>query len=320
MPEIQPVTPSDPFSSQIAALEKAAGNNPAYKQQLEQWEQQIKAVLDGTNQASGVQQTPLSEPGNTPVDKSVVNNPPNTQQLSAWEQPAKHWELAQDQPDSAPQELPESQPSTPGDQINGSETTTTSPVTSDGTGPNSIEITNSQDHAITLGKFKNGESTTDPSATITLQPGQTGTIQYENGEAGIITQADSSGTFKPDASRLEYEADADGKMKYPDVSYIDGRNASISLTDGAELNKGDSKSIAGQAPENIVTTDADGNKTITGWYDGSTQQMQDGGDYMENQLGTSGAYLHPDDDRLATDQNPMSGTESTTLKATFGDA
>ncbi len=192
--------------------------------------------------------------------------------------------------------------------------------TSAGTGPNAMEITNTQDHAITVGKFKNGESATDPSASITLQPGQTGTLHYENGEAGFAAQADASGKFQPTASRLEYEADKDGKMKYPDISYIDGRNASISLSDGAGLNKGDSKSIAAGADPSLITTDSAGNKTIAGWYDGSTAQMQAGGAYMESQLGTTGAYLHPNDDTLAKGDNPMSATQSATIKASFGAA
>ncbi len=189
-----------------------------------------------------------------------------------------------------------------------------------GTGPNTISVTNNQDHAITVGKFKNGESTTDPSAKITLQPHQTGSLKYENGEAGYAAQADASGKFQPTASRLEYESDKDGKMKYPDVSYIDGRNASISLDDGAGLHKGDSKSIADSAPADIVTKDSGGGKTVAGWYDGSTSQMQAGGAFMQQRLGTSGAYLHPDDDKLSGSQNPMSGTQSSTIKAAFGDA
>lgn len=190
--------------------------------------------------------------------------------------------------------------------------------TSNGTGSNAIQITNTTDQPMTLGKFQNGQSTTDPSAQITLQQGQTGTIRYANGEAGFVAKADSSGTFQPNASRLEYEADAQGKQKYPDVSYIDGRNASISLTDGAGLNKGDDKSIAGDAPGGTTTTDAAGNKTIAGYYDGSDATMQAGADYMESQLGTNGAYLHPDDDRLAAGSNPMSSTQSDTIYASFG--
>lgn len=194
------------------------------------------------------------------------------------------------------------------------------PNTSAGSGPNSINITNHEDHPITVGKFKNGESATAPSAEITLQPGQSGTLHYDNGEAGFAAQADSSGKYQPTASRLEYEADKDGKMKYPDVSYIDGRNAAISVTDGAGLSKGDDKNIASGAPSGTITQDVAGNKTVAGWYDGSTAQMQAGGAFMQDKLGTSGAYLHPNDDTKSKDQNPMSGTQSDTLNATFGNA
>ena len=202
----------------------------------------------------------------------------------------------------------------------GAAATSGTPTTSAGTGPNAIQVTNTTSAPMTIGKFKNGESTTSPSAEITLQPGQTGTLHYENGEAGYAAKADSSGQFQPNASRLEYEADADGKMKYPDVSYIDGRNASISLSDGSGLNKGDDKSIAAGAPADAVQTDSAGDKTIAGYYDGSTAQMQAGANYMQSQLGTGGAYLHPNDDTLPNGQNPMSGTQSNTLYADFGNA
>ena len=194
------------------------------------------------------------------------------------------------------------------------------PTTSAGSGPNAIQITNTTNEPMTVGKFKNGESTTDPSARITIQPGQTGTLLYQNGEAGYAAKADASGNFQANASRLEYEADSNGKMKYPDVSYIDGRNASISLSDGQGLNKGDARSIADGAPAGTVQSDAAGNKTIAGFYDGSTAQMQAGAAYMQNALGTGGAYLHPNDDTLPAGQNPMSGTQSNTLYASFGNA
>lgn len=195
-----------------------------------------------------------------------------------------------------------------------------SSTTSAGSGPNAMQITNTQHHAIQVGKFVNGGSTTTPSTELMLQPGQTGTLNYANGEAGFAAQADASGKYQPTASRLEFEADKDGKMKFPDISYIDGRNASISLTDGAGLNKGDSKSIAASAPGSLVTTDSAGNKAIAGWYDGSSAQMRAGGAFMQAQLGTSGAYLHPNDDTLSKGDNPMSGTQSATIKASFGNA
>ena len=189
-----------------------------------------------------------------------------------------------------------------------------------GTGPNAILVKNSFDHPITLGQFVNGGSTTVPAASITLHPGQTGMLSHVNGEGGFIAKADASGQFQPNASRLEYKTDADGKMSWPDVSDIDGRNAAIWFTDGKGLTKGDSQSIAGGAPANTVTTDVAGNETIAGDYDESTATMRDGAAYMTGKLGTGGAYQHPHDDALGPGQNPMSGTDSKIISAIFGPA
>lgn len=186
-----------------------------------------------------------------------------------------------------------------------------------GTGPNAIILKNSFDHPITLGQFVNGGSTTDPVASITLQPGQTGMLSHVDGEGGFIQKADSSGKFQPNASRLEYKTDADGKKSWPDVSYIDGRNAAVWFTDGKGLTKGDTRSIADGAPTNAVTRDGAGEKTIAGWYDGKTPTMVDGGAYMTGKLGTEEAYEHPADDQLAPGQNPMSGTDSKVISAIF---
>lgn len=189
-----------------------------------------------------------------------------------------------------------------------------------GTGPNAIIVKNSFDHPITLGQFVNGGSTTVPAASITLQPGQTGMLGHVDGEGGFIAKADASGQFQPNASRLEYKTDADGKMSWPDVSDIAGRNAAIWFTDGKGLTKGDSQSIAGGASTNTVTTDTAGNKTIAGDYDESTATMRDGAAYMTGKLGTGGAYQHPHDDALGPGQNPMGGTDSKTISAIFGPA
>ena len=189
-----------------------------------------------------------------------------------------------------------------------------------GTGPNAIIVKNSFDHPITLGQFVNGGSTTAPAASITLQPGQTGVLSHVDGEGGFIAKADASGQFQPNASRLEYKTDADGKMSWPDVSDIDGRNAAIWFTDGKGLTKGDLQSIAGGAPTGTVTTDAAGNKTIAGDYDESTPTMRDGAAYMTGKLGTGGTYQHPHDDALGPGQNPMGGTDSKMISAIFAPA
>jgi len=193
--------------------------------------------------------------------------------------------------------------------------------TSAGDGPNTTTITNTSNHDEKIGQFLNGGSTTQPTAEIDLKPGQTGTLKYENGQGGYDAEADSSGNFQSTASRLEFYADAKG-VNNDDVSYIDGRNASIKVSDGNGKTAGDSQSIANDAPSNAITKDAAGRATVTGWYDGSTQDMKDGGAYMESKLGTGNAYIHPDDDRNATSSNPMTMAQDTSqhYTADFGDA
>lgn len=194
-------------------------------------------------------------------------------------------------------------------------------TTAGGSGPNSITVTNTSQHDEKIGEFLNGGSTTTPAAEIDLKPGQAGTLRYADGQGGFDAKADASGQFKPDASRLEFYADQSGRNS-PDLSYIDGRNASISLSDGKGGNAGDDRSIASGAPADAITRDAAGNATIAGWYDGSTTAMQDGGAYMQAELGTGSSYIHPDDDRnQSAGTNPMTLAEDTsqTYTAQFGD-
>ena len=214
-------------------------------------------------------------------------------------------------------------PATSASSNTSSPATTTSGASSvsAGDGPNTTTITNTSNHDEKIGQFLNGGSTTQPTAEIDLKPGQTGTLKYENGQGGYDAEADSSGNFQSTASRLEFYADAKG-VNNDDVSYIDGRNASIKVSDGNGKTAGDSQSIANDAPSNVITKDAGGRSTVTGWYDGSTQDMKDGGAYMESKLGTGNAYIHPDDDRNATSSNPMTMAQDTSqhYTADFGDA
>lgn len=190
-----------------------------------------------------------------------------------------------------------------------------------GSGQNTTYIKNTSSHDETIGQFMNGGSTTTPEAQITLKPGETGALKYANGEGGYDAVADASGQYKPDASRLEFYADQNG-VNNDDVSYIDGDNAAIKVSDGKGKSVGQSESIASEAPSGIVQHDSEGRATITGWYDGSSQGMQEGGKFLEDKLGTGNAYIHPDDDRNGQDANPMTMAQdsSSTYYATFGDA
>jgi hypothetical protein len=52
MSAVQASSSSDPYSSQISALEQAAGNNPQYDQELQQWQQQIDGAGGGSSGGS----------------------------------------------------------------------------------------------------------------------------------------------------------------------------------------------------------------------------------------------------------------------------
>lgn len=180
-----------------------------------------------------------------------------------------------------------------------------------GSGPRSFNITNTQDHPIKIGQFDQHDKLT---AELTLQPGEKGTMKFENDTTGLLKQADADGTYKPDASRLEFY------NGFINTSDIDGRNASIHATDGKGFEIGDSKSIADKASSDLVSVDSAGDKTVAGYYDGSTDKMQKGGDFLTQQLGTDMTYMHPNDDTLGQGKNPMRHTDSMSLDVTFGKA
>ena len=186
-----------------------------------------------------------------------------------------------------------------------------------GSGPDITIVKNGFDHPITLNEITSKNSKLEVEASVMLQPGQSGVLKHPDGESDYIAKADPSGQIKSSASRLEEYSDPNGKMNWDNLSDIDDRDAAISVTDGKGFTKGDTKSIADGAPAGTVTTDSAGDRTIAGFYDGSTAKMQAGGAYMIQQLGTGGAYQHPNDDTLPAGQNPMSGTESKVISAEY---
>lgn len=180
-----------------------------------------------------------------------------------------------------------------------------------GSGPYSLNITNTQDHAIKIGQFDKNEKLV---GELSLAPGQKGTMKYEADTTGLLKQADAEGKYKPDASRLEFY------NGFINTSDIDGRNAAIHATDGKGFEVGDKQSIADKAPDSITSLDSAGNKTIAGWYDGSTEKMKQGGDFLTKALGTGMTYQHPNDDTLGQGSNPMRHTDSMSLDVVFGKA
>ncbi len=180
-----------------------------------------------------------------------------------------------------------------------------------GSGPRTFNITNTQDHDINIGQFDQHNQLV---GELRLKPGQSGQMHYQNDFTGLLKQADSDGNYQDSASRLEFY------NGFVNTSDIDGRNAAIYATDHQGFEIGDQQSIADRAPAGIVTQDSAGNKTIAGYYDGSTDIMRQGGQFMTDTLGTGMTYMHPDDDRLPQGQNPMRHTDAMTLDVTFGKA
>jgi len=277
-------TALDAYRTQVESLKNDPNATAAYKQQMDKWLQEVDAAI-----------------------KKVASERAPGENINAAQQPKAAAAIVA---------IQQAQPAAPAlVEKSGS-------ATSGGAGPNSIDIKNTSGHEQKYGMLLNGGSTTIPVAEITLKPGGTGTLRYQNGQGGFIAQANSAGAYQPDASRLEFYADANG-INNTNISYIVGRNASISLQDDHGKSIGDTKTIAKNAPPGAVTRDAAGNPTIIGWYDGSTETMKAGDAFMQERLGTGGAYLHPDNDgNRAPGTNPMTmaNNNSQHFTATFGDA
>jgi hypothetical protein len=242
----------------------------------------------------------LPSNGNTSRDPT---SPPNAQNVAVT-------------PPSVSEATPSGQTNAPGP-VDGTPTSDSNTLVGSsltaGSGPYSLNISNTQDHEIKIGQFDQkenliGEITLAPKG----QPGSTGTMKYQADTTTLIKQADEDGQYRPDASRLE------AYNGFINTSYIDGRNASIHASDGKGFEIGDSKSIAEAAKREGLINNVD--DTLPGWYDGSTSEMQKGGKFLEDELGTGDSYIHPNDDQLGPGKNPMRHTDSMTLNVEFGKA
>ncbi|WP_296262305.1 hypothetical protein [Pseudomonas sp. UBA5706] len=309
-----------------AAQPTAAGNDSQLSTQVKDLVQQILqliAQMMQKNQNGSSDQTA----NNDSQPMSASNPAANAAQQPATSQAGDPAGQASATPDAAATEQPAATPltgsaqtpqtSTPETTSAASSTSAADTATSvgdaqtAGSGPRSFNITNTQDHPIKIGQFDQHDKLT---AELTLQPGQKGTMKFENDTTGLLKQADADGTYKPDASRLEFY------NGFINTSDIDGRNAAIHATDGKGFEIGDTKSIADKASNDIVSVDSAGDKTVAGFYDGSTDKMNKGGDFLTQQLGTDMTYMHPNDDTLGQGKNPMRHTDSMSLDVTFGKA
>jgi hypothetical protein len=318
----QPAALSD---SRVAAAQAPADGNDSLSNQVRDLVQQILqliAQMMQNNQSAPQNPSDGAGNGSSPgqSQKPVTNaaaQPPQTDQSA---QPAGQTATP---PTSTPQTAtlqtaaaePQTATADPATATPSTNSASSTAATGDnpvaGSGPRAFNITNTQDHPIKIGQFDQHDQLT---AELTLQPGQTGTMKFENDTTGLLKQADADGKYKPDASRLEFY------NGFINTSDIDGRNAAIHATDGKGFEVGDSQSVADKASSDIVSTDSAGNKTVAGFYDGSTDAMRKGGDFLTQTLGTGMTYMHPNDDTLGQGNNPMRHTDAMSLDVTFGKA
>lgn len=188
-----------------------------------------------------------------------------------------------------------------------------------GHGDYTVHEVNNLDHAVTMGEFdKNEKLIAELHLAAKGQPGSEGDMKYEKDTTILIkdkanTDANGNGgEYRSDASRTE------AYNGFKNISDIDGRSVSLRGTDETGFEIGDNKSIAADAVKAGLIKNED--ETIPGWYDGSTAEMQKGGAFLEQKLGTGGAYIHPNDDQLGEGKNPMRHTDSMTLNLEIGKA
>lgn len=167
-----------------------------------------------------------------------------------------------------------------------------------------LHVWNRTDHPITIGQFHAAGYSTILDYAVTLQPGDSQTFTYGSGVSGLLTLLTNSGQMTPFPSRLEYHGEANGSSS-PNISYIDGHDLSMTIDDARGHKLGDLRSIVGSAPQDIVHYDESGRPGLIGWYDGSTPQMQEAGNYMTAALAPCPqVYIRPSDDYMPT-CNPM---------------
>lgn len=185
--------------------------------------------------------------------------------------------------------------------------------------PYTLVVTNRFNYTIRVGEFVSVDFRDTLVNQATIAPNQTAYLGYWGLQSGFLALQDSRGNLAPYSSRLEFYADANG-LSSNNVSHIVGRNASITLNDGNGRSKGDSLSIAGNAPGNIVVYDEYGRRGLLGYYDGATQARRDAANYMYRALPCGGSYIKPEDDRLPFECNPMTLAQnpSRTYYVTFG--
>lgn len=186
-----------------------------------------------------------------------------------------------------------------------------------GGGPNSLNLRNNTDQPMQVAFFRNlapGEhpSFNGPEATFTLKPHESLKVAMPEDWQGRVQKW--IGSTQDNANWAEINFEKSTKKIWFDESDIPGRNSSIKITAPDGPVAGSDRSLLGQAPADIVTTDSSGQKVIKApqWFTGETNQASV--DFLDRTLGTSNAYVLPDDN------NAVRVSEANSLTVDFGEA
>lgn len=189
---------------------------------------------------------------------------------------------------------------------NASAAGSTDKVAVDGGGPNSITLNNTTDKPMQIAFFKNQAAGTHPNfdgaeQIVTVPPGGSVDVSMPQDWQGRAQKWDGSTQDYANWAEINFEGST-GKIWF-DESDIPGRNASIKMsTDDGQV-AGTDKSVLGDAPSSIVKKDSAGNDTIAApqWFTGETNQQSV--DFLDNAVGTSTAYVLPDDNNAVRVSN-----------------
>lgn len=173
-----------------------------------------------------------------------------------------------------------------------------------GDAPNTIWLTNRGSERIVLDEMDvTNNAAPHKVNSITLDPGQSGAMGFWQGQAAYIAAEDGTGNIPATASRLEFYS-VNQWANSIDISYIDGRNASIAVDDGMGKKIGSLQSLVPYAPPAALVYDNQGRAGIIGWHDGNNIRGRIGAAYIQSNIPCGSAFVHPDDNKNAS-CNPM---------------
>lgn len=169
--------------------------------------------------------------------------------------------------------------------------------TNDGKSPMTIQFTpNAGDKAID---------------SVTLKPGEKKTLEFPEGWSGNFRSTSGDGAA---ATLGEVKFDGGFGKTYYDVSYIEGANASMTISpEGGGKKSGTEESLLASAPDSVKARNADG--SVYGIKKTTTSNVQDQSvvDFYRKHVGADEGYVIPTDDASTL------GTNSTHLEVHMKD-